>query len=219
MSLSYFPVQSLPSVTLDFGSQSRKNDANQTNKSLYPEDNTTQRIGVSSNYSFATGSVVNTATVSVSNIMRDDKIDRQYITGTDTSTYSNNSDFTIIRLDLKNQYKIPLITRIGFSQSTSLFGENAANEYENKISQFYGGLEYKFAQFAGDMDLKPFVNVSLNQYDNVLKYNRLNYTAGFYVNSYDYGNLSLRFDYIDYGSRPGVDWQDMILSTRYDVTF
>lgn len=218
-SLSYFPMQSLPSLTLTFGSQSRKNDADPANPALYREDNSTQRLGVSSNYSFHTGSVINTATVSVSNVVRDDKIDRTLVSAGDTTTFSNNSDFTIFSLALKNKFDSPFTTRFGFSQSSSLFGENAANEYENKITRFYGGIEYIFEKFAGDMDLKPFANFSLSQYENILEYNRLNYTAGFYINSFDYGNLSLRFDYIDFGDRPGTDWQDMILSTRYDVTF
>lgn len=218
-SLSYFPIQNLPSLTLTFGSQSRKNDVAEDNPALYREDNSTQRLGVSSTYSFRTGSVMNTATVGVSNIARDDKVNRTIIAGSDTTQFSNNSDFTIFSVAFKNQFEIPVVTRFGFSQSTSLFGENAANEYENKITRFYGDVEYTFKQFIADMDFKPFLKVSSSSYQNVSDYNLLNYTAGFYVSSYDYGNLSLRFDYIDFGDKPGTTWQDMILSTRYEVVF
>jgi hypothetical protein len=120
---------------------------------------------------------------------------------------------------LKNQLTESITTRLGFSQTTSLFSEGTTNEFEHKISRFYGGIDYVIKQFSGDMDFKPFAQFALNKVGNGTDYNRTNYTAGFYINSYDYGNLSLRFDYIDFGNLPGVDWQDTIISTRYDVTF
>jgi len=220
-SLSYFPIQSLPGVTLSYGTQSRKNDFdldslyyNPSVHEFYPEDNSTQRISLSSNYSFNTGDVINTVTLSVSNIERDDKI----ITNAAGSLFSNNSKFNIISLGLRNKFDVPLTSRVGFSQSTSTLGEGGSTKTESTIMRYYGGADYIVKKFAADMDFKPFVNFALSQLENP-DYKRINYTAGFYVNSYDYGNLSLRLDYIDFGTRPNTDWQDMIISTRYDVTF
>ncbi|KAA3614902.1 MAG: hypothetical protein D8M58_10630 [Calditrichaeota bacterium] len=229
VSLSYFPMQSLPSITLSYGNQSRKNDADAEDVAVNAEDNSTQRVSVSSNYSFHTGSVKNTATVSVSNIVRDDNITREIqLTDSTTGTTSTNSDFKVLSLSIKNQFAIPFTSRIGFSQTTSLIGEKTSITTENNISRYYANLEYKFKKVAADMDMRPFFNFALSQVDNgnsASEYNRINYTAGLYLNSFTYGNFSLRFDYIDFGDRISIttgetiDYKDMILSTRYDVTF
>jgi hypothetical protein len=150
----------------------------------------------------------------VSNIERDDNI----ITSSNGMLFSNNSKFNIVSLGLKNKFSVPFVSRVGFSQSTSTLGEGGDTKTESTIMRYYAGADYTVKKFAADMDLKPFINFSLSQLENP-DYNRINYTAGFYVNSYDYGNLSFRFDYIDFGNRPNTDWQDMIVSTRYDVTF
>ncbi len=229
VSISYFPMSNYPSLTLAYGNQARKNGASATDLEVSAEDNSTQRISVSSNYSFNTGTIKNTATLSISNIVRDDNITRVIIDPNtqDSSIVSTNSDYKVLNLSIRNNYAIPLTTRFGFSQTTSLIGENTSFVRENNILRFYGNLEYKIKKIAADMDLKPFVNFALNQVDNGTSsdnYSRLNYTAGLYLNSFTYGNFSLRFDYIDFGERVNslgtkVDFKDMILSTRYDVTF
>jgi len=224
VSISYFPMPSYPSLTFSYGNLSRKNSADPASLEVTAEDNSTQRISVSSNYSFNTGSVKNTATLSLSNIIRDDQIER---TLSDSSTISTNSDFNVVSLSVKNRFDIPLTTRVGFSQTTSLIGENTSFASESNTSRFYGNIEYRFKKIAADMDLKPFFNFALSQVDNGTstgEYNRINYTAGMYLNSFQLGNFSLRFDYIDFGDRVNsagdkIDYKDMILSTRYDVNF
>jgi hypothetical protein len=227
VSLSYFPSEDYPGVTLSYGRQARSNDYDLGDSeyyqpdsvSFYPEDNSSQNISVSSSYTFATGAVKNTATISLSTITRDDKIVTRYSdsNGTPLNTFTNNSDFTIFSLAFRNTYEMPLTTRFGFSQSSSLLGKDGDNEFESAILRYYGGAEYTVKKVTADFDFKPFVNFALSQLDNPIEYNRLNYTAGFYLNSAVYGNLSLRMDYIDFGDLK--DYSDTILSTRYDVTF
>jgi len=233
-SLSYFPLQSLPSITLSFGNQSRDNGNTPADNiyrggALYPENNTTQRVSLASTYSFFTGSIRNTATFSVSNVTRDNNfLTRVENTMTpaagDSMDISNNSDFNVFSLSFKNDWEFPLTTRFGFSQSTSTLGENASNETTNDINRFFGHVEYRFDKAFADVNIKPFFTLGLQQVDNVSStfdqnYNRLNYSAGLFFNSRDLGNLSLRMDYIDYGDRPNIDYQDTIIVTRYDVTF
>lgn len=206
--LSYFPNSNLPSLTLSFGNQNRSNSADTTNSALYPEDNTTQRIGVSSSYSFETGALGNTATLSFSNFVRDDKI-----------SLNNRSSFNVISLGLRNSYPFPLVTRFGYSQTKSEFGAGSTATIQN-ITRFDGGVEYQFKGVARSMDIKPFANVIFQQISGgVQDYNRLNYSAGIYARSEKMGALSLRLDYIDYSDLAGVDWKDTIVNARYDLTF
>ncbi len=225
-SVSYFPLADFPGLTVSYGTFSRKNDYDLGGKQYYqpgdtlqttnPEDNTSQTLNVSSNYSFLTGNVRNTATVTVSNALRDDKIETLSISALDSTELvsTNSSNFTVFSLALRNTYSIPLITRFGFSQSSSTLGEGGDNKSENSETRIYAGVEYLIKNFAKDMNLKPFFNFALNQSD---RSDRNNYTAGFYVNSNNYGNFSFRFDMIDFGS--SVNYTDTILSTRYDVSF
>lgn len=226
-SISYFPIADYPGLTVSYGSTTRKNDynlgvtdvydpyLNDSTQTTSPEDNSTQNLSVSSNYSFLTGSVKNTATVSVSNIVRDDKIKTVSLDTNNVELFSTSaSSFTVLSLAIRNTYSIPLVTRFGFSQTSSTLGEGGTTPLENSDLRIYGGLEYLIKNFAKNMDFKPFFNFSLAQSDDS---DRTSYTAGFYVNSFTYGNLSLRMDMIDFGST--VNYSDTILSTRYDVTF
>ena len=214
-SISYFPMQNLPSITLNFNNQARENNIAATDSVFYPEDNTTQNIGVSSSYNFATGDILNTATISVNTYNRDDKIVR--VLG-DGSEFSNNSEFTVFTLAVKNKFEFPMTTRLGFSQSNNLFGKNSSNESETNITRFYGGLEYEFERVFEDVNIRPFANFNLQQIESGnIDYTRTNYNAGLYLQSSQYGILSLRFDYIDYGDQS--TFKDTIFTTRYDVTF
>ena len=205
-SLSYFPLSNFPGITLTFANQARSNNADTTNTALYAEDNTTQRLSVSSSYAFQTGPVKNTATVSFSNFNRDDKI-----------LATNQSRFNVISLAIRNNFDSPLVTRFGFSKNTTAFGADAS-KVENDISRYSGGVEYEFTTNAGR--IRPFVSTNFQQIKNAAQdYSRINYSGGIYINTNTYGNLSLRFDYIDYSSLNTVDWKDTIFSTRYDVSF
>ena len=212
-------MQSLPSITLNFNNQNRENNIAATDTVFYPENNSTQNIGVSSSYNFATGNVLNTATISVNTYNRDDKIVR---TLGDGSEFSNNSEFTVFTLSVKNRFEFPMTTRLGFAQSNNLFGKSSGNESETNITRFYGGLEYEFERAFEDVNIRPFVNFNLQQIENLnntanIDYTRTNYNAGLYLQSSQYGALSFRFDYIDYGDQS--TFKDTILTTRYDVTF
>ncbi len=205
--LSYFPNSNLPSLTLSFGNQSRSNSADTTNSALYPENNSTQRIGVSSSYSFDTGALGNTATLSFSNFVRDDKV-----------SLNNRSSFNVLSFGIRNRFPFPLTTRLGYSKTKSEFGAGATATITD-ITRFDGGVEYQFKGAGRDMEIKPFANIIFQQITGGAQdYNRLNYAAGVYVRSETMGALSLRFDYIDYSSLAGVDWKDTIINARYDIT-
>ncbi len=210
--ISYFPMQNLPSVTLSYGNQSRKNDLNPltSDSLLFPEDNSTQRIGLSSSYKFKTGSVENTATFSASNFLRDD-----------AATETNQSEFTLYSIGIRNKFSFPLTTQFSYSQSSSIFGKNDT-ERNTDINKIFIGLDYNLINAVMESDLRPFLNVTLQDISTSSSaqdenYNRINYTTGLTLRNLTYGNLSLRYDYIDYGDN--ADWSDSILSTRYEINF
>lgn len=223
-SLSYFPLPSMPSFTLSYGTHSRKNSVSESDTTLFREDNKTDRITASSNYSFHTGSVKNTATLSYTKIIGED-VEPRKVDG--TTTFSKASDYNVINVAVRNSYKFPLTTRIGFSQSSSLFSENTSSESENKIARYYAGVNYNIKRIANNVDFKPFVNFSLSSIDastNSEAYNRTNISAGLIFSSFVYGNFSLRYDHIGYGEikRTTGDvpaFNDSIINARYDVTF
>jgi len=206
-SISYFPLTNLPGVTLTFGNQSRINNADPNNEALYREDNSTQRYGLSSSYKFNTASVKNTVTVSFNNFTRDDR-----------AIATNQSSFNVFSLGLRNQFDAPFATRLGFSQTNSTFGSGATAS-TTEIARYDGGVEYLYKNSSGNMSLKPFANVMLQQIKGSQSYNRLNYSAGAYLRTEKFGALSLRWDYMDYSDLAGVDWKDTIVNVRYDVTF
>lgn len=214
--LSYFPFQNLPSITLMYGNQSRKNNVDTTSNSTesiyYAEDNSTRRIMLSSSYDFSAAGLENTATFSISNFVRDDAL---YET--------NQSDFTLYSLGIRNRFQFPLTTQLGFTSSSSIFGANI-NERTTDISKYYLGLDYLFRNVMMNSTLKPFLNITYQSIENnlgasVLDYSRTNYSTGLYLRNQRYGNLSLRYDQITYGDRDDIDWNDSILSTRYEINF
>jgi len=220
--ISYFPVQNLPSITLMYGNQSRKNDIDTTNAAesiFYAEDNSTQRLMVSSSYNFNTGSITNTATLSLSNFSRDDAITR--ISNGDT--LNNSSEFTLYSLGLRNKFDFPLSTQIGYTASSSIFGANT-NESTTDISKYFLGADYNLKNVLNNSNIKPFFNYTYQTIDNKFtsidqKYSRMNYSAGFYLRNRTYGNLTLRYDMITYADRDDIDWNDTIISTRYEINF
>ncbi len=206
--LSYYPMRNLPSVTLSFGSQSRKNDLNPNSQdSLLAEDNSLQRIGISTSYDFPLGGLENTATFSVTNLQREDAIDDQ-----------NNSSFNVFSVGIRNKFSFPLTTRLSFTQSASVLGEGDI-ESNSDIQKFFAGAEYKLKNAILNSDLQPYARFTMQSFATTLSgdYQRSNYTAGVQLMNQKYGNLSLRFDYISFGDLH--DWSDTIFSTRYDVSF
>ncbi|MBN2424138.1 MAG: hypothetical protein JXB44_03865 [Calditrichaceae bacterium] len=213
--ISYFPFSNLPSVTLSYNNLSRQNELSE--KGIHPdstvlffEDNQTQQIGLSSSYKFETGSVKNTATIGITNHKRDDK-----------AYPTNKSDFTMFNIGVRNQFKFPLTTRVTFAQTASGFGADSL-ESSTDIQKIFLDAQYLISNVRDRMNIRPFVQFNFQNIKNDLSsynidYNRVNYAAGVYLTDNQYGTFTLRYDYIDFGSY--YNWNDTILSARYDVTF
>jgi len=206
--LSYYPVRTLPSVSLSFGSQSRKNDLKPNSAdSLLAEDNSLQRIGISTSYDFPLAGLENTATFSVTNLQREDAVYDQ-----------NNSSFNVFSVGIRNKFNFPLTTRLSYTQSASVLGEGDG-EASSDIQKFFAGAEYQLKNAFLNSDLQPFARFTMQTFSTTLSgdYQRSNYTAGLQLMNRKYGNLALRFDYISFGDLH--DWSDTIFSTRYDISF
>ena len=213
-SISYFPFSDLPSLTLSYNNISRENDL--ASKGIDPDstylllqDIQTQRFGISSSYQFKLGAVENTASINIMAHKRNDAI------------YSrSSSDFMVYTIGLRNRYSIPLATRLSFSVSSTAFGEDSL-QTTSDIKKLYFYIDYNLRNMFAGADLRPFANINYqnvdNSYSGIGAYNRINYSGGFYLRSKKMGNLSFRYDYIDYGNQ--VAWNDIIVSTRYEITF
>ncbi len=213
-SISYFPFQNLPSISLTYGTIRRENELGQQginpDSTIYRvEDNRLERYGFSSSYNLNTGSIRNTLSFSASKFHR-----------TDAVYDMNQSDFTVFSLGLRSRFAFPLTTRFNYTQSGSDFGAGASRQ-ESKIKKIQLGIDYLVKHILGKSDLKPFFRLSFqnisNSYSTVSEYKRQNYSGGFYLRNAKFGTLSLRYDYIDYGTL--YNWKDTILSTRYEVAF
>ncbi len=206
-SISLMPQSNLPSVSLTYINYNRKNDVTETDTLYIPEDNATQSIGLSSTYQFRAGVIRNTLSASVNRFIRDDiyKI--------------SQSEYSLFTVGLKSQFPIKLITRFAYSQSSSEYGA-FDNKTTNDIARYTVGMEYVVENFIFNSQFRPFVNGNFQSIENSAlstNYKRQNYTIGFYLKTRKAGNLSLRYDYISYGSFR--DYSDTILSTRYEIYF
>ncbi len=211
-SISYFPFKNLPSISLNYSNHTRKNDLARQGidpaaSLFYIEDVIMQRIGISTSYDFNTGTIRNTASFNFSNYLRDDAV---Y-----DSRQSNLSLFTVA---LRNRFSFPLTSRFSFAKTSSEFGKNESLQ-STDIQKMSAGLDYLFRDLFLDSSFKPYVSVSIQNIENrnTQNFKRTNYGAGFYFSNPVVGNLSLRYDYIDFGSR--YDWVDSIVSTRYELNF
>lgn len=213
-SISYFPFQNLPSVTLSYGNQTRKNELAENNVHpdstfLLLEDNATQRIGLSASYQFALAGLSNTFSFSASKFKRDD-----------AAYAANQSDFNLYTIGLRNQFSFPLTTRLSYSKTTSDFGKDTTASGTD-INKYYLGADYLIRNLFWQSDVRPFVNATIQKITetglSAVSYNRFNYSAGFYLINENRGNLSLRYDYIDFGDKYG--WSDSIVNARYEVNF
>lgn len=213
-SISYFPFQNLPSISLTYGTIRRENDLGRQDTSpdstiFRVEDNRLERYGFSSSYNLNTGSIRNTLSFSASKFHRSDAVYDQ-----------NQSDFTVFSLGLRSRFGFPLTTRFNYTQSGTDFGAGISQR-ESTIKKFQFGLDYLLRHIWGKSDLKPYARISIqnisNSYGLIQDYKRKNYSGGFYLRHAAYGTLSLRYDYIDYGELSA--WKDTILSTRYEVMF
>ncbi len=210
-SISYFPFRNLPSITLSYAHEQRESDGERAiadTTGIYKKDITTQRIGLSSSYRFETGAVQNVATFSATNYEMDDAINPV-----------NESRFTIFTLGMRNQFSIPLKTKLSYGQTGSSFGES-----DTDIRKIKFGLSYSFPQLLWQSDLEPFVDINHQQistdpaFGETSDYQRINYSAGLNLRRLAFGNFSLRYDYISFNLDENSNraTSDMIVTTRFD---
>lgn len=218
-SISYFPFSDLPSITLSYGNQSRENalarqQTDPDSTFLAVVDNRHQRFGISSSYRFNTGNIKNTLLLNASKF--------QYA---DAVSSKRNTDLILFSIGMRSRFSFPLTIRVNYAQDVSnlyVFNTSDTSYVGNEVRtrKFQAGLDYNIPNFAGQTDLKPFLNISLQNIANNQEsadYKRQNYSAGFYLRGKRLGNLSFRYDYINYGSLN--NWKDTIISTRYDISF
>ena len=123
---------------------------------------------------------------------------------------------------VRSQFDFPLTSKFNYSQSATDLG-SGSSKLNTDVQTFQLGVDYLLKKFAGESELKPFVNLRLQNITNnstagsSTDTNRQNYTAGFYLRNTGFGKLSFRYDYISYGDT--YDWTDTIISTRYDYAF
>lgn len=239
--ISYYPHKNLPGVSITYGKHNRENGF--AKESIVPdttffqriEDTETQRINFSTSYKFTTGNIKNNATIGYSNYSRDDNVYK------DLFAYkSSQSKFNIFTIGIRNQFSFPLITKISFSTTSSIYGKvdesrNLDFRTDSDIGKINLGLSYKFHKIYLNGDLTPFFDFSHQSiktarpevnykptYPEItgqteLDYSRLNYSFGFNFQTTQYGVFTFRFDFIDYGEAYG--WSDSILSTGYEFNF
>jgi len=214
--ISYFPQQNLPSLTLSYTSIDRANDVTLADTALferpefYMEDNKTQSFVVSTSYNFDLSAIKNTVSLNFSTYMRDEALEVRQ---------GNQSDFNIIGIGILSKFQFPLITRLNYSQSETIFG--AQNKSTTSISRFFVGLEYQLRGLAaGDM-LKPFVNFTLQNIDftDVPQSKRNNFTFGIQYRNPVAGVLSVRYDLITFGGEVAPDYNDSVLNAKYQYNF
>lgn len=203
-SISYFPFSKLPSITLSYGNQTR-NNTDTSSTFMNVEDNRHQRFGISSSYNFNISTVRNTIMFNASKFQRTDEIykDRQ-------------SDLILFSIGIRNRFEFPLTTRLNFSQSGTDIGSDSSKVVTD-VQTLQFSSDYSIRNFWGESELKPYLNIRIQNIVGTTDTRRNNYSAGLYLRNTGYGNVSLRYDFIDYGDT--YDWNDTIISARYDVAF
>ena len=105
-SLSYFPFQSLPSLTISYTNMDRQNGIPATDSLLYRVNNLTQRLSFSTNYNFDISGTRNAVTLNFTTYGRDEEINP-----------GAQSDFSLYGIGLRTNYSIPLVSRLNYSKS------------------------------------------------------------------------------------------------------
>lgn len=214
--VSYFPQNNLPSLTLGYSSLKRQNDVSLSDTTLferpefYIEDNKTQNFMISTSYNFDLNTVKNTVSLNFNTYMRDEAL---------VIKQENQSDFNIIGIGLLSRFKFPLTTRINYSRSETAFGE--VNKSTTNINRFFVGLEYRLRGMASGDLLKPFVNFTFQNIDftNVPQAKRNNFTLGVNYKNPVAGVFSVRYDLITFGGEAAPDYNDSVLNARYQYNF
>ncbi len=208
ITLALIPQRNLPSVSLNYVNYDRKNDVLPTDSLLFPENNVTQSIGLTSSYDFTTGLMRNTLSISANHFLRDDKFK------------ISQNQYNLISVGMRNKFAFPLTSRFAYATSATDFG-TGLNKQSTDIRRYSFGVEYLFRNFVFDSQLRPFVNGTMQKIKNSTlgsTYQRKNYTVGLSWISSKIGTLSLRYDFISYDFKTGQR-NDSILSTRYNMYF
>ncbi len=208
VTLALTPQKNLPSVSLNYVNYDRKNNVPASDSLLFPENNITQSIGLSSSYDFKTGRIRNTLSISANHFLRDDKFK------------VSQNQYNLISVGLRNVFAFPLTSRFAYATSTTDFG-SGLNKQSTDIQRYSFGLEYIFRKFVLGSHLRPFVKGSMQKIKNSTigsTYQRKNYTVGISWISSKMGTLSLRYDFISYDFET-QQRNDSILSTRYNMYF
>lgn len=224
---SYFPLQRLPSISIGYNNNSRKNGFQRATEDLLaiPEDNLTNTINISSSYSFMFSELSNRLSLNLINYNR-----------TDNTDFKVDNLSNTIALILQTSFRFPLKTHIQatFQQTETNIDnktvrQKSGNEFS--INSFGAGLEYQFRELLSMRDV--FTLAANGRYGNVssrlsseLANNRISTISEyqrFFLNGRliyslpPYGRLSLNADMVNYtGARNFVDY---IITARYDVTF
>jgi len=212
-SLSYFPLPSLPSLTVSYSNMNRQNDVPASDSLLYRVNNLTQRLSFSTSYNFDVSGTKNAVSLNYTTYGRDEEINQ-----------SAQSAFNLYGIGLRTNYSFPLISRLNYSKSENDIGTAISlNQSNTTVSTFLIGLDYMLDGFMGGDVFKPFVNYRLqnvksksNTFD--IETGRNNYTIGFAYQSPTMGILSIRWDQITYDNTD-IDFNDTILNARYTYNF
>jgi len=214
--ISYLPQGNLPSLTLGYTSIGRSNDVSLADTALfespeyYMEDNQTQNFTISTSYNFDLNTVRNNVSLNFSTYMRDEALEGRK---------ENQSDFNIIGLGLVSRFKFPLTTRLNYSRSETIFGEQ--NKRTTSINRYFIGFEYQLSGIAAGDLLKPFVNYTFQdiEFTDTPQAKRNNFTFGLQYKNPVAGVLSLRYDLISYSGEVAPDYNDSVINAKYQYNF
>ena len=221
--VSYFPVGNIPSFTVGYANINRSNDVSLddttdfTNPEYYMEDNSTQRFMFSTTYNLEFSRVKNALSLTMNTYGRDEGVEFKK---------NNTSDFTLYGIGLVSRFPIALITRLNYSQSASVFG--STSKFETNIQRIFLGAEYELLNLMGSDQLRPFVNVTIQNIENkdinqTFDTPRNNYSFGLSYRNLQLGVFSLRFDQISYQimsvNNSKKDLSDTIFNVRYQYNF
>lgn len=215
--LSFFPLRSLPSLTLGYDKYSRDNGVTTADTAsgggyLYIEDNDTRRLSVATAYDIEFGKFSNKLLLSYADYRRED-----------IATPEGNSEFNTFTVGLRTKFPFPLVTRLSYMQSGTSYGDTSTTVTD--VNRFNMRLEYRLKDlFGGDM-LRPFVNLSLQNIDydipesGITKTDRFHFAAGLIYRTPSFGTLTFRYDHIKYDDMEGDNINDRILHARYEIHF
>ena len=240
MSLSYFPIGRIPSVTVGFTNYARENGLSNNATLGIPEDNSTNSLNFSTSYGFLFNEWNNRLTVNLMNYDRNDNVTyslyyyNPLTTNQDTIPYNLDNLSNTLSVLLQTQYQFPLKTNLEFSiqQSTNKF---SSGESKLSLSSFGAGGEYLFKNLFNNNDQlslgtfirygsvsteTPFAGTDLITGNRTIQTTKVDY-GRFFLNGRilyhlpQFGRISLNADLVSYSG--DQEYSDYIITTRYDV--